>query len=381
MDEGFLQATPAVVVYGPDGTAYGSPASARAAGVTNYTMQPPAGVPVTPISPRDSSVPFNPLSEEQRLNFNQFADAFSAYQAPNLAARAPEFTGYGYEAPTTNMVMAPQQMPRMNMNPEAINDPSVAAALQILNQPMMIGQMPNMMGSGTNYQEQYGLLPSVAAAPMQRQAMPQITPGAGLMQYMAGGESGDHLVGGDGRGGSDLYTYDPQRDAQGGGSRAPSWVALPADMIRDSGDNSIDSQRDDQAGGSRGESWQSLPADMRGDAASDSADGGKIVCTAMNEAYGFGSFRNRIWLAYAAKHLTKAHEAGYHALFLPLVAAGYKQDKWYSKPLRAVLEDIARHRSADLRAEMRGGKRDRVGQAYRFILEPLCYAVGKLKGK
>ena len=32
----------AVTVYGPDGTFYGSPAAARAAGVTNYTMQPPA---------------------------------------------------------------------------------------------------------------------------------------------------------------------------------------------------------------------------------------------------------------------------------------------------------------------------------------------------
>ena len=32
-----------VVVYGPDGTAYGSPAEAIAAGVTNYTMSPPAG--------------------------------------------------------------------------------------------------------------------------------------------------------------------------------------------------------------------------------------------------------------------------------------------------------------------------------------------------
>jgi len=31
-----------VVVYGPDGTAYGTPAAARAAGVTNYSMSPPA---------------------------------------------------------------------------------------------------------------------------------------------------------------------------------------------------------------------------------------------------------------------------------------------------------------------------------------------------
>jgi len=37
----FGNASLGVVVYGPDGTAYGSPAAARAAGVTNYTMSPP----------------------------------------------------------------------------------------------------------------------------------------------------------------------------------------------------------------------------------------------------------------------------------------------------------------------------------------------------
>jgi len=105
--------------------------------------------------------------------------------------------------------------------------------------------------------------------------------------------------------------------------------------------------------------------------------GSKIICTAMNHAYGFGSYRNRIWLAYAAKNLTKAHEAGYHAMFLPLVDLAYRKD---FKVLRAVLESIARHRSTDLRAEMRGLKRDSLGRAYRFVLEPLCYAVGKLKG-
>jgi hypothetical protein len=103
----------------------------------------------------------------------------------------------------------------------------------------------------------------------------------------------------------------------------------------------------------------------------------KIVCTAMNEAYGFGSFRNRIWLKYAATNLTKAHEVGYHTLFLPLVDLAYKKDV---KPLRAVLENIARHRSSDLRAEMRNTKRDNLGRAYRAVLEPLCYFVGKLKG-
>lgn len=110
-----------------------------------------------------------------------------------------------------------------------------------------------------------------------------------------------------------------------------------------------------------------------------SSGGGKIVCTAMNEHYGFGSFRNRIWLNYAAKHLTKEHEKGYHALFLPLVDLAYRKQTIVSKPLRAVLENIARHRSADLRAEMRNSKRDTVGRIYRAILEPLCYIVGKYK--
>ena len=111
----------------------------------------------------------------------------------------------------------------------------------------------------------------------------------------------------------------------------------------------------------------------------DSGGGGssKIVCTAMNEAYGFGSFRNQIWLKYSADRMTKAHEVGYHTLFLPLVDLGYTKDV---KVVRKVLEHIARHRTADLRAEMRGTKRDNLGRMYRFVLEPLCYVVGKLKG-
>ena len=40
--------TPAVIVFGPDGTMYSSPAAARAAGVTNYTMRPPGALPFTP---------------------------------------------------------------------------------------------------------------------------------------------------------------------------------------------------------------------------------------------------------------------------------------------------------------------------------------------
>jgi hypothetical protein len=109
--------------------------------------------------------------------------------------------------------------------------------------------------------------------------------------------------------------------------------------------------------------------------------GDKIICTAMNEQYGFGSFRNAIWLAYADRHLTKAHEVGYHTIFLPLVEFGFKRgDGKFNLLVRNILEWGTRHRAIDLRAEMRGGRRDLQGRIIRMIFEPLCYIVGKLKG-
>ena len=107
----------------------------------------------------------------------------------------------------------------------------------------------------------------------------------------------------------------------------------------------------------------------------------KIICTAMNHAYGFGSFRNSIWIEYSDKHLTKAHEVGYHTLFLPLVDYGFKQgDGKMNMVVRKTLEWGTRHRSMDLRAEMRGKKRDTTGRILRSLFEPLCYIVGKIKG-
>jgi hypothetical protein len=109
--------------------------------------------------------------------------------------------------------------------------------------------------------------------------------------------------------------------------------------------------------------------------------GDKIICTAMNQAYGFGSFRNAIWIKYADKHLTKAHEVGYHTLFLPLVDYGFKRgDGKANMIVRRVLEWGTRHRSMDLRAEMRNKKRDTTGRVIRMVFEPLCYVVGKIKG-
>jgi len=110
-----------------------------------------------------------------------------------------------------------------------------------------------------------------------------------------------------------------------------------------------------------------------------SGGGGKIVCTAMNAEYGFGSFRNAIWLAQS-KDLDPAYEKGYHTLFLPLVTYAYKagEKNALQRILRGVLEHIARHRTADIWKQKRGKKRDTYGMIYRAILEPICYVVGKV---
>jgi len=108
--------------------------------------------------------------------------------------------------------------------------------------------------------------------------------------------------------------------------------------------------------------------------------GGKIVCTAMNQAYGFGSFRQAIWLQHSATMPNaKTIEKGYHKLFLPVVAFAFSDKQTVARKLvRKVSEHIARHRTADLWKEMRGKKRDPLGRIYRAIIEPICYVVGKV---
>ncbi len=140
--------------------------------------------------------------------------------------------------------------------------------------------------------------------------------------------------------------------------------------------NTLVSERDSARSNQGSSSSSSSNDDGGGGGGGGSSGGGKIVCTAMNDAYGFGSYRNAIWLAYSARHMSKEHEVGYHTIFLPLIDLAYKKN--YTS-IRVVLENIARHRTADLRAEMKNGKRDNIGRVYRAILEPICYAVGKVK--
>ena len=104
------------------------------------------------------------------------------------------------------------------------------------------------------------------------------------------------------------------------------------------------------------------------DSSSNSRD--KIVCTMMNESYGFGSFRNKIWLRQS-KNLAPEYQIGYHKIFLPLVKLSKK-----NIVLKKILEHIAVHRTIDIRQEARG-KKHMLGRVYRKILEPICYWVGK----
>ena len=99
-------------------------------------------------------------------------------------------------------------------------------------------------------------------------------------------------------------------------------------------------------------------------------NGGKIVCTMMNESYGFGSFRNKIWLKHS-KDLAPEYQKGYHKIFLPLVRLSKT-----NKLLKKTLEHIAIHRTIDIRQESRG-KVHLLGRVYRKIFEPICYIVGK----
>jgi len=103
----------------------------------------------------------------------------------------------------------------------------------------------------------------------------------------------------------------------------------------------------------------------------------KIVCTAMNNAYGFGSFRQTVWLQHS-KNMHPAYQKGYHRIFKPLIKVAYKDEKWYNIALRKTLEGIARRRTADIWMQ-KHGKRHFLGAIERAILEPICYIVGKIK--
>lgn len=116
-----------------------------------------------------------------------------------------------------------------------------------------------------------------------------------------------------------------------------------------------------------------------GDGGGGGGGGGKIVCTAMCQAYGFGAYRQNVWLEYSAKHLKKEHARGYHRIFRPLVKYAFHSGTSIPKRIvRHWLETIMRMRTVDLWHEMRGKNPRPVGRLIRRACEYICYGVGKL---
>ena len=113
-----------------------------------------------------------------------------------------------------------------------------------------------------------------------------------------------------------------------------------------------------------------------GESGGSGSTGGKtkIVCTMMNESYGFGSFRNKIWMKFHG-NIAPEYQKGYHKLFLPLVNYA-KQKGITNKIIKNILEHIAVHSTIDMRQTLRG-KRHTLGRLYRKIILPLCYWAGK----
>jgi hypothetical protein len=142
---------------------------------------------------------------------------------------------------TARMPMAmPMPMPSQDM----IVDPSLMRQLEILSRPYTQPVQPQMMGSGLlqNLDTNTLMIPDWRAMAESFRPKPPPAPAIADLGPVAGGgvEYGNYDGGYD-------YTYDPQRDAQSGGSRAPSWVGLPADMRYDA----------NQAGGYNPSSGQS----------------------------------------------------------------------------------------------------------------------------
>jgi hypothetical protein len=111
----------------------------------------------------------------------------------------------------------------------------------------------------------------------------------------------------------------------------------------------------------------------------DGPDGGssdKIICTAMNNMYGFGSYRNAIWMKYQKDYMSsEEYQLGYHKLIMPLV-----KKMPTNKTIRVILERIAKQRTIYLRKEMRGEKQIAV-MISKFTIRPLFFAVGWLVKK
>lgn len=296
----------------------------------------------------------------QALTDEELAMAMRASMMGAPANNMDALSGYPFGPTPTQATV-----PGLNMQPDTMGiiDPTYLAQLEILNR--QLNPVVSFAPMGSGLLEEFGVLNPSGGLMVPARALPAPPPSSGGGGGFSGGFGGGFDSGG---GGGDFGGF----GGGGGGGGFDGTSSGPFGGISEGFDGSPSAPG---ANVGAQEGFDGSPGDGGG------GGGGKIICTAMNNAYGFGSFRNAIWIAYADKHLTKAHEVGYHTLFLGLVDFGFKRGNGkLNTAVRKVMEWGTRHRSTDLRAEMRGTKRDSTGRIIRMIFEPLCYAVGKLKG-
>ena len=154
----------------------------------------------------------------------------------------------------------------------------------------------------------------------------------------------------------------------------------PGDKFYDDTQRMKDQQDDYTSSNAAAKSRDSAVAQEKSNrdfARGDSSDSGssKIVCTAMYKTTGLEEWKKhiRVWQIFERKYLTPYHEKGYHILFKPFVKGMHK-----SNIIKALGAHVAKHRTQDLKHIMFNSKPSWIGRIYRKILEPICYAVGKL---
>jgi len=161
---------------------------------------------------------------------------------------------------------------------------------------------------------------------------------------------------------------------------------VPASFTQPSSDNNNNDDNNSPSTDTRDDTADPVGLDAFGGAGepvnnSGGGDSGgssdKIVCTAMNNAYGFGSFRQTIWLKHS-QNLDPAYQLGYHKLFRPLVKYAYIKDSLPNRIIKKWLEGVAKRRTADIWLQSRNKKRPIFGKIERALLEPICYIAGKI---
>ena len=131
------------------------------------------------------------------------------------------------------------------------------------------------------------------------------------------------------------------------------------------------------SGASQGEISTGEPYGMDELSGTDVPAGSKVICTAIYSSTGLKDWHDNsiLWNRHLNKHLTKYHQIGYHFLFSKFARAMSKY-----KSVMYVGRKMATYRTRDLQRVMTNKGRYVPGLVLRYLFEPVCYVIGRIKG-